>query len=87
METNIGAKIAFTGSKRSTCFQEKDKRKFQHNNDIVFHGTFPKTDCSENYIAKTTEIKIIQVKILKIIQVNMSTCIFLNVHLKVNMKY
>ena len=31
----------------------KDKTKFGHNRDIVYHGTCPETDCSENYIGET----------------------------------
>ena len=51
LPTNIRTKIVFTGSKLSTCFQ--DKTKFEHNHDIVYHGICPETDCSENYIGKT----------------------------------
>ena len=53
LSTIITTKIAFTGSKLSTCFQVKDKKKFEHNHDIVCHGTSPETDCSENYIGET----------------------------------
>ena len=35
LPTNIRTKIGFTGSKLSTCFQLKDKTKFEHNHDIV----------------------------------------------------
>ena len=38
LPTNIRTKIAFTGSKLSTCFQVRDKTKFEHNHDIVYHG-------------------------------------------------
>ena len=31
----------------------KDKTKFEHNHDIVYHGICPETDCSENYIGET----------------------------------
>ena len=53
LATNIRTKLAFTGSKLSTCFQVKDKTKFEHNHDIVYHGICPETDCSENYIGET----------------------------------
>ena len=52
--TNISASIVFTGSKLRTCFQVKDKIKFQHIDDTVYHGTFPETDCSENYVWETS---------------------------------
>ena len=53
LPTNIRTKIAFTGSKLSTCFQVKDKTKFEHNHDIVYRGICPETDCSENYLGET----------------------------------
>ena len=54
LPTNIRTKIGFTGSKLSTCFQLKDKTKFEHNHNIVYQCTCPETDCSENYIGGTT---------------------------------
>ena len=53
LPTSIRTKIVCTGSKLSTCFQVKDKTKFEHNHDIVYHGTCPETDCPENYIGET----------------------------------
>ena len=50
LPTNIRTKIAFTGSRLSTCFQVGDKTKFEHNHDIVYHGTCLETGCPENYI-------------------------------------
>ena len=46
LPANIRTKIAFAGSKFSTRFQVKDKTKFEHNHNIVYHGTCPETDCS-----------------------------------------
>ena len=45
--TSIRAKIAFTGSKPSICFQLVDKAKYEHNHDIVYHGNCIETDCHE----------------------------------------
>ena len=56
LPTNIKTKIAFTGSKLSTCFQVKDKTKFERNHDIVYHGTCPETDCPENCIREPARI-------------------------------
>ena len=84
LPTNIRTKIAFTGSKLSTCFQVKDKTKFEHNHDIVYHGICPETDCSENYIGETARRISERVKIIR---VNMYTRIFLNMQLKVGIKY
>ena len=62
LPTNIRTKIVFTGSKLSTCFQVKDKTKFEHNHDIVYHGICPETDCSGNYIGETARKKSERVK-------------------------
>ena len=55
LPTNIRTKIAFNGRKLTTCFQVKDKTKFEHNRNIVYHGTCPETDCPENYIGETAK--------------------------------
>ena len=46
----ISTKIAITGSNLSTCFQVKDKTKFEQ---IVYHGSSPETDYPKCYIGKT----------------------------------
>ena len=53
LPTNIRTKIAFMESKLCTCFQLKDKTKFEHNYDIVYHGTCPETHFPEYYIGET----------------------------------
>ena len=57
LPTNIRTKIASTGSKLSMCFQVKDKTKFEHNHDIVYHGTETETEsnCPKNYIGEILE--------------------------------
>ena len=40
----------FTGSKRSTHFQIKDKTISEHNHDVVYLGTCPENNCSDNYV-------------------------------------
>ena len=37
----------------STCFRVKYKTKFEHNHDVVYHGTCLETDGPENYIGQT----------------------------------
>ena len=53
LPTNTRAKIFVTGSKLSTCFQVKDKTKFEHNHETFYPGTCTETDCHENYIGET----------------------------------
>ena len=50
LPTYISTKIAITGSNLSTCFQVKDKTKFEQ---IVYHGSSPETDYPKCYIGKT----------------------------------
>ena len=42
--------FGFTGSKLSTHFQIKDKMEFEHNHDVVYLGTCPENNCSDNYV-------------------------------------
>ena len=53
LPTKIRRKLVFTGCKFITGFQVKDKTKFEHNHNIVYHGSCPETDCPENYIWET----------------------------------
>lgn len=47
---HILANIGFTGKKLSTYLQIKDQPKFEDKHDIVYLGTCPEGNCSENYI-------------------------------------
>ena len=49
LQNNTRTKIAFVGSKLSTCFQMKDKAKFKHNRNIIYHGNCPETDCPMSF--------------------------------------
>ena len=48
----INTQIAYTGKKLSTCFQIKDKSKFDHQRDLVYHAKCPSELCDENYIGE-----------------------------------
>ena len=45
--------LGFTASKLSTYFQIKDKIIFEHNYDVVFLGTCPENNSSDNYVGKS----------------------------------
>ena len=45
--------FGFTGSKRSTHFQIKDKTIFEHNHDVVYLGTCPEYNWSDNYVGES----------------------------------
>ena len=49
----IQLKFGFTGGKLTTHFQIKDKTIFEHNHDIVYLGTCPKNNCSDNYVGES----------------------------------
>ena len=44
---------AYTGRKLSTCFQMKDKSKFDHQHDLVYHAKCPSELCDKNYIGES----------------------------------
>ena len=49
----VNAQIAYTGRKLSACFQIKDKSKFDHQHDLVYHAKCPSELCDENYIGES----------------------------------
>ena len=53
LSSTVKAKIGFTGKKLSTSFQIKDQTKFEHKHDIIYLGTCPQDNCSENYIGES----------------------------------
>ena len=42
-----------TGRELSTCFRIKDKSKFDHKHDLVYHAKYPIELCDENYIGES----------------------------------
>ena len=44
----------FTGSELSTHFQIKKKTKFEHNHNVVYLGTCPENNCSDNYVGESS---------------------------------
>ena len=47
--------VSFTGNKRSSCFNIKDKTKFGHRHDVIYLGTCPETTCDDNYIGEAKQ--------------------------------
>ena len=50
---NVKAQVTYTGTKLGTCFNLKDQTKFEHKNDIIYHGKCPAEECPDNYIGET----------------------------------
>ena len=85
LPSNIRINLVFTGSKISTCFQLKNKIKLKNNHDIVDHRICPENDCSENYIEETA--RRISERVNDHTGKDAYTRIFLNMQLKVELKY
>ena len=51
--STVKANVRFTGKNLSTCFQIKDKTKFEHKHDIIYLANCPEDNCSENYIGES----------------------------------
>ena len=45
-------KVSFTGNKLSSCFNIKDKTKFEHRHDVIYLRTCSETTCNDNYIGE-----------------------------------
>ena len=50
LPSNINVQVSFTGKKLSSCFNIKDKTKFEQRHDVIYPGTCPETTCNGNYI-------------------------------------
>ena len=46
---NIKVQVSFIGNKLSSCFNIKDKPKFEHRHDVIYLRTCPETICNDNY--------------------------------------
>ena len=53
LPSTVKANIGFTSKKLTTHFQIKDLTKFEHKYDIVYLGTCPEDNCSDNYIGES----------------------------------
>ena len=49
----VKVNIGFTRKKLSTCFQIKDQTKSTHKHDIIYLGTCPEDNCSDNYMGES----------------------------------
>ena len=50
---NVKAQVTYTDTKLGTYFNLKDQTKFEHKNDIIYHGNCPVEECPDNYIGET----------------------------------
>ena len=49
----VNTQIIYTRRKLSTCFQIKDKSKFDQQYDLVYNAKCPSELCDENYVSES----------------------------------
>ena len=54
--------ITFTGEKLNSYFSIKDKRKFQHQHDLVYYVKCAEPSCRDNYVGETVRRIIERIK-------------------------
>ena len=52
LPSNIKVQVSFTGNKLNSCFNIKDKTKFEHRHDVIYLRKCPETTCNDNYIGE-----------------------------------
>ena len=52
LPSNVKVQVSFTGNKLNSCFNIKDKTKFERRHDVIYLRKFPETTCNDNYIGE-----------------------------------
>ena len=50
---NVETDVAFQGNQLSSCFNIKDKTKFPHKHDLVYHAKCAEESCNDDYVGET----------------------------------
>ena len=53
---NVKIRTAYTAKRLSTCFKTKDKTKFEHQHDIIYHVRCSAENCPDDYMAKQHDV-------------------------------
>ena len=48
---NVKTDVAFQGKQLSSCFNIKDKTKFPHKHDLVYHAKCAEESCNDDYVS------------------------------------
>ena len=59
---NIKIRICYTGKRLSSCFKVKDKKKFDHEHDLVYHFKCPEESRTDDHIGESGRRVIERVK-------------------------
>ena len=54
LPSNIKVQVSFTGDKLNSCFNIKDKIKFEHRH-VIYLRKCPETTCNDNYIGEAKQ--------------------------------
>ena len=55
LPSNMKVQVSFTGNKLSSCFNIKDKTRYEHRHDVIYPGTCPETTCKIITFAKQND--------------------------------
>ena len=50
---NVKTDVVSQGKQLSSCFNIKDKTKFLHKHDLVYHAKCAEESCNDDYVGKT----------------------------------
>ena len=50
---NVKTDVAFQAKQLSSCFNIKDKTKFPHKHDLVYHAKCAEESCNDDYVGET----------------------------------
>ena len=50
---NVKTDVVFQGKEISPCFNNKDKTKFSHKHDLVYHSKCAEESCNDDYVGET----------------------------------
>ena len=53
LSDNVKTDVAFQGKQINSCFSIKDKTKFPHKHDLVYHVKCAEESCNNDYVGKT----------------------------------
>ena len=53
LPSNVKVQVCFTGNKLSSCYNIKDKTKFEYRHDVIYLTTCPERTSNDNYIGGT----------------------------------
>ena len=50
---NVKIRTCYAGKRLRSCFKTKDRKKFDHVHDLVYHVKCPEESCTDDYIVQS----------------------------------